>query len=69
VWSVLRALANWWDAVELWVTQLQFPIQVVLAVLVVLPLCWAAAAALDRIVEIVEITVRWAGSRRPPDRE
>jgi len=47
--------------VELWVTQLQFPMQVVLAVLVVLPLCWVAAAALDRAVDLI---VRWAGSRR-----
>ncbi|MGH3565570.1 MAG: hypothetical protein ACRDRH_05970 [Pseudonocardia sp.] len=62
---MLRALANWWDAVELWVTQLQFPIQVVLAVLVVLPLCWVTAAALDRAVDV---TVRWAASKHRPDR-
>lgn len=44
-----RALANWYDAVELWVTQLAFPLQVVLAVLVVLPLCFGAALLLDRL--------------------
>lgn len=43
---------DWWDAVELWLTQLPFPLQVVLAVLVLVPLCWAAAAALDRLVDL-----------------
>jgi hypothetical protein len=52
VWAVLRALANWWDAVELWATHLPFPLQVVLAVLVLLPLCWAAAGTLDRAVDL-----------------
>ncbi len=31
---MLRAVADWWDAVELWLTQLPFGFQVVLAVLV-----------------------------------
>ena len=44
VWDVARAVADWWDAVELWLTQLPFPLQVVLAVLVLLPACWAGAA-------------------------
>jgi hypothetical protein len=46
-----RALADWYDAVELWVTQLAFPLQVLLAVLVVLPLCFGVAVALDRVSE------------------
>ena len=29
--EVVRALADWWDAVELWLTQLPFGFQVVLA--------------------------------------
>jgi elongation factor P--beta-lysine ligase len=49
VWTVTRAIANWYDAVELWVTQLAFPFQVVLAVLVVLPLCFGVALLLDRL--------------------
>ena len=40
---MLREVANRWDAVELWVTQLAFPFQVVLAIVVVLPLCWVVA--------------------------
>lgn len=48
-----RALADWYDAVELWVTQLAFPLQVVLAVVVVLPLCFLTAVLLDRVSEFV----------------
>jgi len=55
---VLREVANRWDAVELWVTQLAFPFQVVLAVLVVLPLCWAVAGLLDRAVDAVALRGR-----------
>lgn len=47
-----RAVADWWDAVELWLTQLPFPLQVVLAVLVLLPVCWGGAAAVDRVWEL-----------------
>jgi hypothetical protein len=57
---VLRELANRWDAVELWVTQLAFPFQVVLAIVVVLPLCWATAGLLDRAVDAVVLL----GARR-----
>ncbi len=53
MWGVTRALADWYDAVELWVTQLAFPLQVLLAVLVVLPVCFLVAVALDRISERV----------------
>ena len=67
---MLRELANRWDAVELWVTQLAFPFQVVLAIVVVLPLCWGVAGLLDRAVDAAVV----AGARRrrpapgrPPD--
>jgi hypothetical protein len=63
---VLREVANRWDAVELWVTQLAFPFQVVLAVLVVLPLCWAVAGLLDRAVDAVALL---GSRRRPPARQ
>ena len=55
---MLREVANRWDAVELWVTQLAFPFQVVLALLVVLPLCWAVAGLLDRAVDAVALRGR-----------
>jgi hypothetical protein len=59
-----RALADWWDAVELWLTQLPFPLQVVLAVLVILPACWGGAAAFDRLWDL---TAGWLTSRRGAD--
>jgi len=61
---VLREVANRWDAVELWVTQLAFPFQVLLAVLIVLPLCWVVAGLLDRAVDGVVLL----GARRRPRR-
>jgi hypothetical protein len=48
---VLHALATWWDGIELWLTQLDFAVQVVLVVAVVGPLCWVAAAVIDTVVE------------------
>ena len=61
---MLREVANRWDAVELWVTQLAFPFQVVLAILVVLPLCWMVAGLLDRAVDAAVLL----GARRRPTR-
>ena len=43
--------------------QLAFPFQVVLAILVVLPLCWAVAGLLDRAVDAA---VRLGARRRSP---
>ncbi len=42
---------GWWDAVELWLTQLPFGFQVLLAALVVVPLCWGTAVLVDRGVD------------------
>jgi hypothetical protein len=53
VWGVARAIADWWDSFELWLTQLAFPFQVVLAILVVVPLCWFVAAGVDRLVDVM----------------
>jgi hypothetical protein len=61
VWGVARAVADWWDAVELWLTQLPFPLQVVVAVLVLVPACWGGAAALDRLWDLA--TARLAARR------
>jgi hypothetical protein len=68
---VLREIANRWDAVELWVTQLAFPFQVALAIIVVLPLCWGVAGLLDRVVDAVVllgVRRREPVSRRRPGR-
>ena len=48
---MLRAVAGWWDGIELWLTQLPFAFQVVLVVGVVAPVCWVLAALIDTLVE------------------
>jgi hypothetical protein len=50
VWDV-RWLADWWDAVELWVTQLAFGFQVILVIVLVIPVCALVAAGVDRLTE------------------
>jgi hypothetical protein len=71
---VVRALADWWDAVELWLTQLAFPFQVALAIIVGLPLCWLAAAGIDRLVDLARgfVSEKLAATRSrtgpPPER-
>ncbi len=61
----MRAIADWWDAVELWLTQLAFPFQVALAIAIGLPLCWLAAAGIDRLVDVViaAVNARMAATR------
>lgn len=65
---MLRELANRWDAVELWVTQLAFPFQVLLATVVVLPLCWLVAGLLDRAVDAAVLVAARRRVRRTPPR-
>ena len=62
MWDV-RWLADWWDAVELWVTQLAFRFQVVLVILVVLPVCALVATGLDRLTSRFDTP---PDGRRPP---
>jgi hypothetical protein len=66
VWGVARAIVDWWDGVELWLTQLPFPFQVVLAVLVVVPVCWAVAVAVDRVVDLAGARI---AARRTADHD
>ncbi|MFC5996849.1 hypothetical protein ACFQE5_21810 [Pseudonocardia hispaniensis] len=58
----MRAVADWWDAVELWLTQLAFPFQVLLAMMVALPLCWSVAGLADRAVDVT--VSRWQRASR-----
>jgi hypothetical protein len=62
----VRWLADWWDGLELWVTQLWFPFQVALVIVVLLPACWWAALLIDRGVDRVSAVVsrRRGGSER-----
>ena len=67
--GVLRAVATWWDGVELWLTQLDFAVQVVLVVAVVGPVCWGAAAVIDTVVERSVAARLEASERRAARRE
>jgi hypothetical protein len=58
---VLRAVADWWDSVELWITQLAFPFQVVLAIVILLPLCGGVAVLADVASETID---SWLARRR-----
>src|ERR1700710_1418511 len=49
VTGVLHTVATWWDGVELWLTQLDFTLQVLLVVGVLGPLCWGIAATVDSV--------------------
>jgi hypothetical protein len=62
---VLRAVADWWDAVELWLTQLPFGFQVLLATFVLVPLCWGTAVLSDRVVNaaVARVAARRAAQR------
>lgn len=53
LWAAWDAVGRWWNGVELWLTQLGLALQVILLMLVVLPICWGAARALDRVVGVV----------------
>ncbi|MDN5919309.1 MAG: hypothetical protein L0I76_30140 [Pseudonocardia sp.] len=47
----MRTIIDGWDAFELWVTQLAFPFQVLLVIVVLLPLCGLVATLVDRVTE------------------
>jgi len=53
VLEVLFGVLQWWDGVELWLTQLGLALQVVLLMLVLLPACWWTARVLDRAVGVI----------------
>ncbi len=48
VLEVLSDVLQWWDGVELWLTQVGLALQVTLLMLVLLPASWWAARVLDR---------------------
>lgn len=50
MWDV-RTIVDGWDTFELWVTQLAFPFQVLLVIVVLLPVCAVVATLVDRVTE------------------
>lgn len=55
---MLDWLSDWWDGVELWVVQLWFPLQFVVVMLAVVPVCLGVAWLVDRAVDRVAARVR-----------
>ena len=50
---MLPWLANWWDAVALWLSDLAFPFQFALVIVVLAPFCFLVAWAIDHVVDLV----------------
>ncbi|HEX5401062.1 MAG TPA: hypothetical protein VFX16_02030 [Pseudonocardiaceae bacterium] len=44
-------LANWWDGVDLWLSQLAFPFQFAVVIAVLAPFCVGVAWLVDRVVD------------------
>ncbi|MGC7094137.1 hypothetical protein ACPZ19_05695 [Amycolatopsis lurida] len=61
---MLDGLSDWWDSVELWLAQLWFPVQFILVMAVLLPLCAGLAWLIDRTVDRLS---RWLSSARRED--
>ncbi|MEU8633436.1 hypothetical protein AB0C38_14790 [Amycolatopsis sp. NPDC048633] len=62
---MFNGLADWWDGVELWLAQAWFPVQFVLVMVAVVPLCLAAAWVLDKLVGLF---AHWLAPGRDDDR-
>jgi len=60
---VLPGLANWWDAVALWLSELAFPFQFALVIAVLAPLCLVVAWAIDRAVDLVSARFTRSGEQ------
>jgi hypothetical protein len=67
---VLERAGEWWDALELWIVQLWYPVQIAAVIVVVLPGCWLAARLIDHVVDIVAhlISTRPGRHPEPPSR-
>ncbi|PXY27546.1 hypothetical protein [Prauserella muralis] len=46
-------VARWWDGFELWLAQQWFPVQFVLVMAVLVPLCLGLAWLIHRVVDFV----------------
>lgn len=61
--NVFLWLANWWDGVDLWLSQLAFPFQFAIVIAVLAPVCFGVALLVDRVVDLV--TGRRKTTREP----
>jgi len=58
-------LANWWDSVALWLSDLAFPIQFALVIAVLAPVCFVLAWGIDNAVDLV--AARFHGASGSPE--
>lgn len=63
MWNWLAAL---WDGIELWLTQLSFPVQFALVMAVLLPTCLGVAWLIDRVVDLVSARLTRVRDAEPP---
>jgi len=61
-------LFAWWDAVELWLVQLWFPLLVTLVLVVVVPLAWVLARVVNRAVDGIGAKLTRLPDAEPPVR-
>ncbi|PRX47239.1 hypothetical protein B0I33_106340 [Prauserella shujinwangii] len=56
-------VSSWWDGIELWLAQQWFPVQFVLVMAVLVPLCLLLAWVIRRVVDLVAALVADRGGR------
>lgn len=61
---MLDGVSRWWDGVELWLAQQWFPVQFVLVMAVLVPLCAGLAWLIHRIADITADQVKRFRSHR-----
>ncbi|HKN96656.1 MAG TPA: hypothetical protein VJX10_06040 [Pseudonocardiaceae bacterium] len=60
-------LANWWDGVDLWLSQLAFPFQFAIVIAVLAPVCLGLTWLIERVVDLVSGRVtRSRTAQHPP---
>jgi hypothetical protein len=59
-------LSDWWNAVELWITQLPFPAQFAVVIAVLLPIAAGGAWLIDRVVDFVAAKLNPSRAAEPP---
>jgi hypothetical protein len=61
---VVNGLIDWWDGAELWLAQQWFPLQFVLVMAVLVPVCLGVAWLIDKVVDKL---AGWLGAARDSD--
>jgi hypothetical protein len=64
---VFNGLTDWWDGAELWLAQQWFPVQFVLVMAVLGPLCLGVAWLIDKVVGVVAALFGAARGEDRPD--